>query len=266
MENTSQQEISSAVKARPNHLPWILGGLGLGILLLCGLSVVAGFLLSYFSGTPLHGTQVTFQAQPVGGKQPSTEDMQQAANILKARAKLYGMKSYSFKVSGADQITARLPRDEKLEETVKSFAQIGLVEFVDVGDECVADGARVVTDYSPSVQNTPADKINHTLITGEKIQSVSVSTDAQDRYLLNLEFNEDGKDIFYEFTKNHVGQCLAITLDQTVITDPKINSPIPDGRAIIEGNFTAESANHLAALIKTTPLPFALNVIGMKDY
>ena len=55
-----------------------------------------------------------------------------------------------------------------------------------------------------------------------------------------------GKVIFAEHTTENVGQFLAIVLDKKVISVPRINSAIPDGAGVIQGDFTIESANNLA--------------------
>src|SRR5439155_12575535 len=53
----------------------------------------------------------------------------------------------------------------------------------------------------------------------------------------------------------------AIILDNEVISAPEIQEPILGGRGQISGNFTAESANDLAILLRAGALPAPLTVI-----
>ena len=66
---------------------------------------------------------------------------------------------------------------------------------------------------------------------------------------------------FAEVTSNHVGERLAIVLDNEVISAPNIQSAITGGSGIITGNFTTKSANDLALLLRSGALPAPLEVL-----
>src|SRR5690606_31155106 len=57
-----------------------------------------------------------------------------------------------------------------------------------------------------------------------------------------------------------VGKRFAIILDGKVISAPRINEPITGGSGQITGNFTFETANDLAVLLRAGALPAPLNV------
>jgi len=54
---------------------------------------------------------------------------------------------------------------------------------------------------------------------------------------------------------------IAIFMDEKLISYPGVNTEIPDGNAIIEGNFTTSEAKDLAATIRSGALPFKLNIL-----
>jgi len=58
-----------------------------------------------------------------------------------------------------------------------------------------------------------------------------------------------------------VNELLAIVLDERVISSPRINEPILGGSGVISGNFTVESANELAILLRAGALPAPLEVV-----
>jgi protein-export membrane protein SecD len=72
---------------------------------------------------------------------------------------------------------------------------------------------------------------------------------------VDLTFNEDGKTIFAELTKRLIGKPIAIFVGGELITAPTVQAIIPDGKAVITGQYTAESAKKLATDINTGIVP-----------
>jgi len=62
-------------------------------------------------------------------------------------------------------------------------------------------------------------------------------------------------------TQENVGRPFAIVLDNEVISAPVIREPILGGSGQISGNFTVESANDLAILLRAGALPAPLTII-----
>jgi SecD/SecF fusion protein len=65
---------------------------------------------------------------------------------------------------------------------------------------------------------------------------------------------------FGDITSAHVGEPFAILLDGTVLSAPVIREPITGGSGQISGDFTAEEASSLAALLRAGSLPVAFTV------
>jgi len=80
---------------------------------------------------------------------------------------------------------------------------------------------------------------------------------------VSFSFNYTGAEAFREITGTHVGNQLAIVLDDEVISAPVIEEEIP-GEGIIRGNFTVDRAKDLAINLRNGALPVALNVV-MED-
>jgi preprotein translocase subunit SecD len=62
-------------------------------------------------------------------------------------------------------------------------------------------------------------------------------------------------------TQQNVGKPFAIVLDNQVISAPVIREPILGGSGQISGNFTVQSANDLAILLRAGALPAPLTII-----
>lgn len=78
---------------------------------------------------------------------------------------------------------------------------------------------------------------------------------------VSLKFNPDGGRIFAAVTEANIEHRLAIVLDGVVQSAPNIKSRIPDGNAIIEGNFTPEDASALAIILRAGALPAPVRII-----
>lgn len=73
--------------------------------------------------------------------------------------------------------------------------------------------------------------------------------------LVELNFNNEGADIFGELTTKLVGQQMAIFVGGELLTAPNINEPILAGRAVITGDYTPGEAKALAQNINTWVIP-----------
>ena len=56
-------------------------------------------------------------------------------------------------------------------------------------------------------------------------------------------------------------KCIAIVLDDNIITAPEVQNVISGGSCQITGNYTSESASNLAALIRGGSLPVTLTEV-----
>jgi SecD/SecF fusion protein len=83
--------------------------------------------------------------------------------------------------------------------------------------------------------------------------------------VVNLEFTNQGSAAFEAATRANIGRSIMIYLDNELISAPIVNTVINEGRCYISGNFTADSAEQLATLIRDGALPFRLNVASLNN-
>jgi preprotein translocase subunit SecD len=97
-------------------------------------------------------------------------------------------------------------------------------------------------------------------LTGASLQFGGGAGSLQTQPVVQVSFNGQGATLFGDITKNNVGRQLAIFLDGNLISAPTIETAIPDGKAIISGSFTAQSAKALATNLNlgALPVPIAL--------
>ncbi|MGH7823217.1 MAG: protein translocase subunit SecD, partial [Candidatus Binatia bacterium] len=95
-----------------------------------------------------------------------------------------------------------------------------------------------------------------------------VITDARPRpdtqlpgnYLVALDFNARGASLFEDITAQNVGRRLAIVLDGTVYSAPRIQERIGGGRAVITGNFEIRESRDLSIVLRAGALPAPVTI------
>jgi preprotein translocase subunit SecD len=96
-------------------------------------------------------------------------------------------------------------------------------------------------------------------ITGDYLQDARVQFDRQQRPIVEFQFNSEGGRMFGEITAQHIGDQLAIVLDDRVYSAPNIKSRI-GARGQIEGRFTPQEAADLAVVLRSGSLPIPVGI------
>lgn len=103
-------------------------------------------------------------------------------------------------------------------------------------------------------------------LTGANLQKAEVTYDQNSGDpQVSLEFNEEGKNLFAEITKNNLQKPVAIILDNQIISAPTVQSVISDGRAVISGKFTIQEAKDLSKLLNAGALPVPIKIIEQRN-
>jgi preprotein translocase subunit SecD len=100
------------------------------------------------------------------------------------------------------------------------------------------------------------------LVSGEELTDAQPGFDQRtSEPIVTFRFNTAGARKFAQVTQENVGRPFSIVLDNEVISAPVIREPILGGSGQISGNFTVESANDLAILLRAGALPAPLTII-----
>ncbi|SIQ81351.1 protein translocase subunit secF /protein translocase subunit secD [Rhizobium sp. RU35A] len=116
--------------------------------------------------------------------------------------------------------------------------------------------------YGASDPTTPYLVEKQALISGENLVDAQASFNQQtNEPVVTFRFDSRGAQRFAQATQQNVGRPFAIVLDDKVISAPVIREPIVGGSGQISGNFTVQSANDLAVLLRAGALPATLTVV-----
>lgn len=100
------------------------------------------------------------------------------------------------------------------------------------------------------------------IVSGENLVDAQATFDQRTgEPVVSFRFDAKGAARFGQATQQNVGRLFAIILDNQVISAPQIREPILGGTGQISGNFTAQSANDLAVLLRAGALPATLTVV-----
>lgn len=169
--------------------------------------------------------------------------------------------------SGEEQVVVQLPGIQDAERAKRLIGQTAVLEFKLVA-AAGTEGAGTVTlngqDRDPLSGELIASEYTleeRTLMTGEAVADARVrpSVDIEGPYV-ELILSSAGARVFEDITAANVGRQLAIILDNTVYSAPRIQERIGGGRASITGSFDIKEARDLAIVLRAGALPAPVTI------
>ena len=184
------------------------------------------------------GVSITYEAEE---ENPSAEDMHDTVYKLQKRVESYSTEAEVYQ-EGNNRINVEIP---------------GTVQFMEISEPANTDGETAEGSETQGVFNQVMD--------GNDIADAQVMTQpdsyGNQQYVVSLTLTSDGAQKFKEATERNIGKPIYIVYDNEIISYPTVNTVIENGQAVIEGNFTYESANNLATYIRLGALKLNLNEI-----
>jgi len=186
-----------------------------------------------------------------------TDALESVKQIISRRVDLYGVTEPVIQTSagnGTYRLIVELPGIKDVNQAVSLIGQTAQLDFRE--DQTATAGAASYNFIPTGLSGKDLKKA-----------SVSFSQSAQlsGQPVVDLEFTADGGKKFGEITSRNVGRPLAIFLDNIPLTTPVVNEPILDGRAVISGNFTSQSASQLAIQLNAGALPVPVTILEQKN-
>ncbi len=220
------------------------------------------------------GVQALLEADVPEGQAVDAQSMQTAAQIVENRVNGLGVSEATVQQAGDRRIVVELPGQTDPDTALTALRQTGLLEFVDMSEidpsEVYAleqNGTLINTDFQTGgSETTPTEgqRIFRTVMTGSVLSDAQVTTSEAGEYEVAFELNDEGAQIFRNFSSQHIGDILAIVLDKQIISAPSIQNAITEGKGVINGNFTYETANTLAVQLRYGALPIPLKIVESK--
>ena len=202
-------------------------------------------------------------------RQLSRAAAQQAIEVIRRRIDPDGTAEIAIARQGDNRISVQAPGVSDPAQLRNRIGQTALMTFhmvPEVSPEEAASGILPTGSFLaqpyPGMGDGTVVVRRRPEFTGERLDNARVGTDGQTgEFVLNFQLDNQGASRFCRISRENVGRRFAILLDDRVLTAPTINEPICGGQGQISGNFSAESANELAILLRAGALPAPLSVI-----
>jgi len=189
--------------------------------------------------------------------------LEAAREVIAKRVDLYGISESSIqtsKANGQSRLIIELPGISDPAEALELVGRTALLEFKLQRELTEAE----IAESTVSAQ-VWLDSFVETGLTGKQLKRSQAQLDPQtSKPIISLEMNEEGRDLFATITKENVNEVLAIFIDGMPIMTPVISTPILDGRAVINGDFTVDEAKNLAIQLNAGALPVNIKVLEQK--
>jgi preprotein translocase subunit SecD len=196
------------------------------------------------------------------------QSVEQSIEIVRKRVDELGTVEPSIQRQGLDRILVQVPGLDNPKRLIDLIGQTAKLSFrmVDqtTSPEQAATRPPPDSELLLSNDNPPVPYVieRRVVVSGEDLVDAQPSTDQRTgEWVVSFRFNSAGARRFGIATRDNVGRPFAIVLDNRVISAPVIREPILGGSGQISGNFTAQSANDLAILLRAGALPAPLTVI-----
>jgi preprotein translocase subunit SecD len=194
--------------------------------------------------------------------------VEQSIEIIRRRIDQMGTREPDIARQGKDRIVIQAAGESDPERLKSVIGQTAKLTFQMV-DESVTPQDIAAGRIPPGDEVLPSEDgyvpayvvKKRSVVTGEMLTSAQPGFDQQTgRAIVQFRFNGMGARRFGDVTSQNIGKRFAIVLDRKIISAPVIQSAITGGSGQITGNFTEQSANDLAVLLRAGALPAPLKV------
>ncbi|NWG00662.1 MAG: protein translocase subunit SecD [Thermoanaerobaculaceae bacterium] len=226
------------------------------------------------------GVEVTATLRPEVVRSIRDMAVRQGLETIRNRIDQFGVAEPTIQRQGieGDRIVVQLPGVEdpsRVKELIRSTAFLEIKPVVAVaptreallaarGGE-VPDDCEVVVGDVESMEGRVTGREYYLLkkasvITGRDLRNARRSQDQYNQPAVSFSLNPAGAKKFEAYTAAHIGDRMAIVLDNKVRSAPVIRGTISDS-GIIEGNFSITSAEDLALVLRAGALPASITYL-----
>ncbi len=186
-----------------------------------------------------------------------SDAMESLRGVIERRINAFGvtepiiqLEQGSALAGSQHRLIVELPGVTDVNEAVKLINRTPSLDFRTVASSSAATASSTVTFHA-------------TGLTGRYIKRATVEFASQSiNPSIGLEFTSEGAKLFADITSANVGKPLGIFLDGQLLSAPRVNEPIRDGKAAISGQFSLDEAKELARNLNLGALPVPIKLVS----
>jgi preprotein translocase subunit SecD len=226
------------------------------------------------------GVAITATMKPEVARAIRDMAVRQGLETIRNRIDQFGVSEPVIQRQGmeGDRIVVQLPGVDdpaRVKELIRATAFLEIKPVVSVAptEEAllagsggkVPDDSEVVPGDVESLEGRVTGKEYYlvkraSVITGRDLRNARRSQDQYNQPAVSFSLNPEGAKKFEAYTGAHLGDRMAIVLDNKVRSAPVIRGVISDS-GIIEGNFSVEGAEDLALVLRAGALPASITYL-----
>lgn len=182
------------------------------------------------------------------------DSMNGLRNIIEKRVNEFGVSEALVRTeystyTDEHRLVVELPGVTDIDEAIKIIGDTPVLEF------------KLVNEITDPLTGATSSELVDTGLNGNYLKKSIVSFDQlTNKPMVVVSFNDEGKQMFAQITKENVGKQMAIYLDGNAISSPVIQEEIPGGEATISGSFTVQEAKILVQRLNSGALPVPISL------
>lgn len=193
----------------------------------------------------------------------------QSIEVIGRRVNELGTTEPTIQRQGSDRVLVQVPGlqdPQRLKDLLGQTAKLTF-QMVDQSmpvQEAIQGRPPAGSTVLYSADDPPVPYLieDRVIVSGENLTDAQATFAQQtNEPVVSFRFDTKGAARFGQATQQNVGRLFAIILDNQVISAPQIREPILGGTGQISGNFTSQSANDLAVLLRAGALPADLTIV-----
>ncbi|MGM0581342.1 MAG: protein translocase subunit SecDF [Bacteroidota bacterium] len=181
----------------------------------------------------------------------SLDSLEQAENVSPLFSLIKSQGGLVYEVTDTSKINDIIERED-----IQALFPRNTRLIWDVKPRKLDDGTELLELYIARTQRG-----NQALLTGEVVNDARQTFDEVGQPAVDMSMDATGARKWAKITRENINNRIAIVLDNYVYSAPVVNSEIPNGKSIIQGNFTMEEAKDLANILKAGSLPAPTRIV-----
>jgi protein-export SecD/SecF family membrane protein len=174
----------------------------------------------------------------------TAEELKQAKKVIEKRINYLGVSEATVSIQGKDRIIVDIPGYSDVDQAKDIIGRVAVLTFKDEDENILVTGKnlkKATFAYQQMEQMGPREPV------------------------VQLEWDEVGKELFAKATRENVEKTISIYLDESLLIAPKVNEEITSGDAVITfGDKTEDSikeAQEVAILLQGGSLPVKMTFL-----
>lgn len=212
------------------------------------------------------GTHLVYQADlsQIEGDRYD-ESMSGVRDVIERRVNVFGVSEPLVQVSGNDRLIVELAGITDVNQAVEMIGETPTLDFRE--ERPIAETDEILLKQKAGDEEALMQDAYFlpTALTGKYLTDSRVTFDQFGTPQVSLQFNEEGRELFAKLTKDNVGKRIAIYLDNSPISAPRVNEEITSGDAVISGSFNVDEAKQLSQRLRAGALPVPINLISQQN-